>query len=75
MISALGPSNCDMQLSVKKAFNLFVLGLGQWRNGRKSGLGIMLSWMGHSFIGANENGLMEGFGFFTHSDGTKFEGT
>ena len=34
----------------------------------------MRSWMGHSFIGANENGLMEGFGLFTHSDGTKYEG-
>ena len=53
-----------MQLSVKKAFNLFVLGLGQWQNGRKSGFGIMRSWIG----------LMEGFGLFTHSNGTKYEG-
>ena len=32
------------------------------------------SWMGHSFIGANNNGQMEGFGRFTHSDGTAYEG-
>ena len=53
---------------------LFHHTIGQWRNGRKSGFGVMRSWMGHSFIGANENGLMEGFGLFTHSDGTKYEG-
>lgn len=34
----------------------------------------MRSWMGHSFIGANENGLMDGFGRFSHSDGTNYEG-
>ena len=48
--------------------------LGQWKSGHKNGFGITTSWLGHSFLGANLNDNLEGYGILTVTDGTKYEG-
>ncbi|CAI9611477.1 unnamed protein product [Staurois parvus] len=47
---------------------------GEWREGRRHGMGQLLFSDGSDYIGQFENGLFNGYGVLSFPDGSRYEG-